>query len=273
MAAAIRPVLALAVALTVTLHAGGCVRNVVRVQTEPVGADVTVNGSHNKENRWSVSDDDETTLVARWPDGKEVTAKIFVDRDSQVVMRRDGDPSQIVGARLPLALVPGAQPGEVTDPGPDTAPPPGPPPGTVTPGPADPMAEARKLYDAGQKAYELTDYDVAIEKFRAAYELIRSSTDPAAPEILGNVIFNLAVVYERSYEVKPDVERLRRARVMYRQYDEQMSTIVPKWGQSAEHADVLARIRAIEARLGAGEKPGEKPGDKAGEKPGKSPGK
>ena len=177
------------------------------------------------------------------------------------------------GAVAAAYQVPGAQPGEVTDPGPDTAPPPGPPPGTVTPGPADPMAEARKLYDAGQKAYELTDYDVAIEKFRAAYELIRSSTDPAAPEILGNVIFNLAVVYERSYEVKPDVERLRRARVMYRQYDEQMSTIVPKWGQSAEHADVLARIRAIEARLGAGEKPVEKPGDKAGEKPGKSPGK
>lgn len=244
MAAAIRPLLALAVALA----AGGCVRNVLRVETEPAGAEVLVNGSTNRENRWSVSDDDETKLVARWPDGKEVAATIFVDRDSTVVMRRDGDPSQIVGARLPLAQVPGTAPVE----GAGASGPPGPPPGTVTPGPVDPMVEARKLYDAGQKAYELTDYDVAIEKFKAAYELIRSSSDPAAPEILGNVIFNLAVVYERSYEVSPDVERLRRARVMYRQYDEQMSTIVPKWGQSAEHADVLARIRAIEARLGAG---------------------
>jgi uncharacterized protein involved in type VI secretion and phage assembly len=64
------------------------------------------------------------------------------------------------------------------------------------------------------------------------------------------VIFNLAVVYERSFEVTPDPERLRRARVMYRQYDEQMAAIVPGWAQSAEHTDVLGRIRALEARLG-----------------------
>ncbi len=245
MPAANRPILALVAALV----AGGCVRNVVRVETEPAGAEVTLNGSRNKENRWSVSDDDEANLLATWPDGKQVSARILVDRDSKVLLRRDGDPSQVVGARLPLALVPGTEPSKDTTATPP-GPPPGPPPGTVTPGPVDPMAEARKLYDAGQKAYELTDYDVAIERFKAAYELIRSSEDPAAPEILGNVIFNLAVVYERSYEVTPDVERLRRARVMYRQYDEQMATIVPNWGQSAEHADVLARIRALEARLG-----------------------
>lgn len=241
MAAVLRQVLALAAALAGTFAGVGCTRNVVRVETEPAGADVTVNGARNKENRWSIGDDDEATVLARWPDGKEVGAKILVDRDSLVVLRRDGDPSQIVGARLPLAMVPGATPPPTTG---------GPPPATVTPGPVDPMAEARKLFEAGQKSYELTDYEIAIEKFKAAYELIRSSADPAAPEILGNVIFNLAVVYERSYEVTPDIERLRRARVMYRQYDEQMATIVPGWAKSAEHADVLARIRAIEARLG-----------------------
>ena len=209
MPAANRPILALVAALV----AGGCVRNVVRVETEPAGAEVTLNGSRNKENRWSVSDDDEANLLATWPDGKQVSARILVDRDSKVLLRRDGDPSQVVGARLPLALVPGTEPSKDTTEPPGT-PPPGPPPGTVTPGPGDPMAEARKLYDAGQKAYELTDYDVAIEKFKAAYELIRGSEDPAAPEILGNVIFNLAVVYERSYEVTPDVERLRRVVVL-----------------------------------------------------------
>jgi hypothetical protein len=67
--------------------------------------------------------------------------------------------------------------------------------------------------------------------------------------MLGAVIFNLAVVYERSYEVTPDPERLRRARVMYRQYDEQMASIQANWAKSSEHADVLARIRALEARL------------------------
>lgn len=234
-----------AIALLAVALSAGCTRYVVRVETEPAGAEVTVNGSTKRDLRWSVPGDEETAIAARWPDGKEVSARVIVDRDSKVILRRDGDPNQIVGARLPLAMVPGPAPTPT-----DGADGPTPPPPTVTPGPGDPMAQARKLYEAGQKAYELTDYDVAIEKFKAAYELIRGSNDPAAPEILGNVIFNLAVVYERSFEVTPDPERLRRARVMYRQYDEQMAAIVPGWARSAEHADVLGRIRALEARLG-----------------------
>ena len=45
--------------------------------------------------------------------------------------------------------------------------------------------------EAGQKAYELTDYDVAIARFKAAYELIRESADPRAPEILGNILYKI----------------------------------------------------------------------------------
>lgn len=231
----------------------GCARYVVRVETDPAGAEVTLDGHTSREQRWSVSGGDEpTALLARWPDGKQVAAQVYIDRDSTIVMRRDGEAGQVVGARV-VGMAPSLPPGPAPAAEPVAAPPltgplP-PPPSTITPGPGDPMAKARKLYDEGQKAYELTDFDVAIEKFRAAYELIRSSNDPAAPEVLGAVIFNLAVVYERSYEVTPDLERLRRARVMYRQYDEQMASIQANWAKSSEHADVLARIRALEARL------------------------
>jgi len=232
----------------------GCARYVVRVDTDPAGAEVTVAGNTSREQRWSVSGGDEpVALLAKWPDGAQVEAQVYVDRDAKITMRRDGEPGQVVGARV-VGMAPSPPPGPAPAAEPSAAPPltgplP-PPPSTITPGPGDPMAKARKLYDEGQKAYELTDFDVAIEKFRAAYELIRSSNDPAAPEVLGAVIFNLAVVYERSYEVTPDPERLRRARVMYRQYDEQMAAIQAGWAKSSEHADVLARIRAIEARLG-----------------------
>lgn len=232
-----------AVTIGGALAASGCTRYVVRVDSEPAGAQVLLNGSANKDNRWSVAPDHAAALQARWPDGKTLAATVIIERDARVILRRDGDPDQIVGARV-VGMVP--TPTAAVPPAVD---PPAPPP-AVKPGPTDPMAQARVLYDQGQKAYELTDYDVAIDKFKAAYELIRSSDDPAAPEILGNVIFNLAVVYERSYEVVPDVERLRRARVMYRQYDEQMTAIVPAWATSAEHTDVLGRIRALEARLG-----------------------
>jgi len=217
----------------------GCSRHVVRVETEPGGARVTLNGGTNRGDRWSVAQESAAEIVATWPDGQRLATALLVDRDMQVVLRKDGDPGQIVGAR-PLAR--GASPGAA--------------PVVAAPvaGPAaaagDAMARARAEVEAGQKAYELTDYDVAIARFKAAYELIRESADPRAPEILGNILYNLAVVYERSHDVTPEPERLRRARVMYRQFDEQMAGLVKDWAASAEHADVLSRIRALDARLG-----------------------
>src|SRR5690606_37379498 len=142
----------------------------------------------SREHRWAVAGDEPVALLARWPDGEQVAAAIYVDRDATITLRRDGEPGQVVGAQV-VSMVPepGPVPPPVTTAGPATDPSlaPEPPPTTVTPGPGDPMQKARKLYDDGQKAYELTDFDVAIEKFRAAYELVRSSKDPAAPEVLG----------------------------------------------------------------------------------------
>jgi len=215
----------------------GCARYVVQVETEPGAAKVTLNGAAGRGDRWSVAHDSAAELVAVWPDGQRLAAAMLVDRDIQVTLRRDGDPAQIVGAR-PVGATPAVSPAAA-------------PAAAATPtASGDVMARARALAAAGQKAFELTDYDVAIARFKAAYELIGDSADPKAPEILSNILYNLAVVYERSHDVTPEPERLRRARVMYRQFDEQMATLVPGWAKSAEHADVLSRVRALDARLG-----------------------
>lgn len=243
-------------ALLLALGLGGCTRYVVKVDTDPAGAVVTLGGSQQKDDRWSVPTDSAVQLAATWPDGKRMATALVVDRDIHVLLRRDGDPAQIVGARAPG--VPAAPVGAPVGPPPEPVPTipinagdPSTTPPATSPAPAgDAMARARALADAGQKAYELTDYDEAIANFKQAYELIRDSKDPKAPEILGNILYNLAVVYERSHEVKPDPERLRRARIMYKQFDEQMAALVQNWSSSAEHADVLRRIRALDARIG-----------------------
>lgn len=222
--------------------ATGCARYVVQVEAEPGAAKVTLNGSAARGDRWSVAQDSAAELVAVWPDGQRLATALMVDRDIKVTLRRDGDRSQVVGARAVGAAA-------VSPPAAATA---ATPPAAATPAEAsdeDRMSRARGLAAAGQRAFELTDYDVAIAQFKAAYELIRDSEDPKAPEILGNILYNLAVVYERSHDVTPEPERLRRARVMYRQFDDQMATLVPDWASSAEHADVLNRIRALDARL------------------------
>lgn len=220
----------------------GCSRYVVKVETDPGGARVTLNGGANRGDRWSVAQESAAEIVATWPDGQRLATVLLVDRDMQVVLRKDGDPGQIVGAR---PLTRGASPGPAAVPAAPVATVP-----VAGSAAGDAMARARAEVEAGQKAYELTDYDVAIARFKAAYELIRESADPRAPEILGNILYNLAVVYERSHDVTPEPERLRRARVMYRQFDEQMAGLVKDWAASAEHADVLSRIRALDARLG-----------------------
>lgn len=213
----------------------GCSKYVVQVEAEPAGAKVRLNGSSGRGDRWSVAQDSAVELVADWPDGQRLATGLVVDRDISVILRRDGDRTQVVGARQVG--------GQAAAPAPVAAAP-------VVLTPAQKMDKARELAAAGQKAFELTDYDVAIERFKEAYALIGDSQDPKAPEILSNILYNLAVVYERSHDVTPEPERLRRARVMYRQFDEQMATLVQGWAGSAEHADVLARIRAIDTRLG-----------------------
>lgn len=244
-----RPVLLLALLALLP----GCTRYVVKADSDPAGATITLGSNPAKGNRWSVPTDSTAEIAATWSDGKRMTTALTVDRDMHVLLRRDGDPAQVTGARLAsVGPVPvGPAPAPTADP---TAAPPVPTlpinTGATAATPAsDTMTRAKALADAGQKAYELTDYDEAIAKFKQAYELIRDSSDPKAPEILGNLLYNMAVVYERSFEVKPDTERLRRARVMYKQFDEQMAALVQNWSATSEHADVLRRIRALDTRL------------------------
>ena len=238
----------LVVALALAL-ASGCGRHVVKVEADPGGAVVTVNGAPAKENRWS-SKDSLADVVATWPDGAQVRTRVTVLGDVVIKVRRDGDPS---GLKAPILAASGPRgvaviEGQPTVKGAGAAPAP-------TGGDDDALfAQARALFEEGQRAYELADYDASIAKFQEAYAVIRRSQSPDVAEILNNVIYNIAVVYEKSFELRPEAERLRKARIFYQQYDERMGQLVGDWSQSQEHVDVVARIRAIEARLGEVEK-------------------
>lgn len=224
----------------------GCNRAVIKIETEPGDAVVIVNEAPARGDRWSIKSGSPAEIVATWPAGEQVRATLAVERDAVVKLRRDGDPDKLTGGWLLAASGPRGQanlrapvdeltPGEPAEPPPETA--------------DDAFARARELFAAGQKAFELADYDLAIASFKEAYELIRGAPSGDTAEILTNVIFNLAVVYEKSYELTPEPERLRKARIMYGQYDEQMGQIVADWAASAEHQEVLARIKAVEAQL------------------------
>lgn len=242
----------LAVGLLLGLSGPACNRAVVQIETEPGDAVVVVNDNPARGDRFSIRNGSPAEIVATWPQGEQVRATLAVERDVVVKLRRDGDPDKLTGGWLLAASGPRGQAHLNPPPAdPDVA------PDEVTPEPEpapemtteEAFARARKLFVEGRKAYELAEYDQAIGLFKEAYELIREHPSPDTAEILTNVIFNLAVVYEKSYELTPETERLRKARIMYSQYDEQMAQLVDGWSSSNEAGEVRARIRAIEARL------------------------
>jgi tetratricopeptide (TPR) repeat protein len=92
------------------------------------------------------------------------------------------------------------------------------------PAPADPDAEARLLYENGERLYDEGRYEEAITAFRAAYDL---SHRPA-------LLYNVANAYERLGRLQDAIDALNGYRI-YAPPDQQ---------------DVLlARVQALERRL------------------------
>jgi len=82
--------------------------------------------------------------------------------------------------------------------------------------------------------------------------LIGDSQDPKAPEILSNILYNLAVVYERSRD--GDRTQVVGARVMYRQFDDPMATLVAGWAGSGPSTPGSLNNRRRLLRLPWGQK-------------------
>ncbi len=251
----------------------GCHRAIVRVKATPSNPEtppaITIEEVPKRDNRWSLKKGQPVDIVATWPQGEQVRARLAVERDVLVVLRRDGHPpGDDNGGWLLAASGPRGQAhlkstddddddSSTSDPKADKAegdpktPEPTEKPAEKEKTTEEVFAQARALFNEGQQAFELADYDLAIARYKEAYELIRRSPTKDTAEILTNVIYNLAVVYEKSFELTPEPERLRRARIMYRQYDEQMAGLAENWGSSSEASEVRARVRALDARINA----------------------
>lgn len=80
-------------------------------------------------------------------------------------------------------------------------------PAAPTPAPApDPdRVEAQRLFDRGSDAYNLGNFEAAIESFERAYELTQANA----------LLYNIAQAYTKLFEVDRDPARLRKAKVMF----------------------------------------------------------
>jgi hypothetical protein len=99
---------------------------------------------------------------------------------------------------------------------------------------ADPLLEAKELYDAGSEAYRQGQYEVAINAFEEAYKLA-----PRPP-----VIFSLAQSHRLQYFVDGDHKKVERAIELYREY----LRVVEKGGRREDVAQLLSTLVPIAAR-------------------------
>lgn len=84
-----------------------------------------------------------------------------------------------------------------------------PPSGAVVAGPqSEAGSSAQALYQAGERAFGVGDFDRAIENFEAAYDASK----------LIDILYNVALAYVRRFEISGDRKDLLRARAVLRNY-------------------------------------------------------
>lgn len=107
--------------------------------------------------------------------------------------------------------------------------------------PLDPaIVRARDLHDAGTAAYDLADYETALEKFSAAYAAL-----PIGPEttlIRSAIVYNVGITQKRMYELDGDLVHLKKAKVLLTKYFEEFG---------ADGGDEDAKGRALLAEINA----------------------
>lgn len=96
-------------------------------------------------------------------------------------------------------------------------------------------AEAQRLFEEGSEAYNLGKFDVAIERFEAAYDLTHASA----------LLYNLGQAYSKRHELEPDPAYLRKARVLFLNF----AKISEAAGEDAR--DARERVAAIDDQLAA----------------------
>jgi len=93
---------------------------------------------------------------------------------------------------------------------------------------------AQQLFDEGSHAYSLGNFALAIQKFEAAYDLTQ------AVELL----YNIALAYTRRHALAPDLDHLRKARLLF----ENFANI--RAANGADIRDARERIAQLDQQIG-----------------------
>ena len=111
---------------------------------------------------------------------------------------------------------------------------------TAPAGAAGDMEKARALFQKGQTDFALGKFLEAVQSFEEAYREV------PRPELL----WNMAKAYRKQYDIDRDVNHLRRAKVLYRNYAELATTGKERTEAHQEEEVVETELRQVEQSTG-----------------------
>jgi tetratricopeptide (TPR) repeat protein len=114
---------------------------------------------------------------------------------------------------------------------------------------SDAQVESRVAFEKGETAYRLGRFDEAAREFERAFELLG----------LPAFLYNIGLAYLRWYDIDPDIAHLRRAKVVFENYQIELQKD-PELGDPEEAKVLLAEIDQKIAAHGASTEPPPEPG-------------
>jgi hypothetical protein len=112
---------------------------------------------------------------------------------------------------------------------------------TAPAGAAGDMEKARALFQKGQTDFALGKFLEAVQSFEEAYREV------PRPELL----WNMAKAYRKQYDIDRDVNHLRRAKVLYRNYAELATNSKERTEAHQEEEVVESELRQLEQSNGS----------------------
>jgi hypothetical protein len=118
------------------------------------------------------------------------------------------------------------------------------------------LKKAEELHERGKASFDTADYEGAIELWTEAYAAVPDVPEGAA--IKAHILYNVGAAREREFEANGDVAQLRRARIVFVQFETIIEDLYPDPAAAAEERKrVEAKIAELDQKIAAAEGKGE----------------
>lgn len=120
--------------------------------------------------------------------------------------------------------------------------------------PSSDRERAKVLYQGGKVAFDLANFDEAIEKFEQAYALMSAASDADTYKVLSLIVRNLSLAHRKAFELNQQEINLQKALILLKRYESQLGDLeatetFPQEDIDKQLGDAAEAIAELEAQI------------------------